>query len=225
MHAHGFGDSIQCLRYVPMLRDMGADVRLWVPPELEPLAIQMAPITHEGEDSDYFCPLLHLLRWLCVKPSTVSGKPYLKVDPTGAINWGNRINPERQNIGLAWSIGKPSVGDYPREIPLHELVDHFGPDVDLYSVQAQGAREAEALGVKAFEFEDFADCAALMSRMDQIVSVDTAALHLAGAIGHPNVVCLLSHWHSWRWIAPWYDSVKLVRQTQPDDWASALAQI
>jgi ADP-heptose:LPS heptosyltransferase len=92
-------------------------------------------------------------------------------------------------------------------------------------VQVQGAQEAQALGVKAFEFEDFADCAALMSRMDQIVSVDTAALHLAGAIGHPNVVGLLSHWHSWRWIAPWYESVRLLRQTAHGDWGSALAQL
>jgi ADP-heptose:LPS heptosyltransferase len=64
-----------------------------------------------------------------------------------------------------------------------------------------------------------------MMEMDMIVSVDTAALHLAGAIGHPKVVGLLSHWASWRWLAPWYENVRLCRQAAAGDWSSALAQI
>ena len=64
-----------------------------------------------------------------------------------------------------------------------------------------------------------------MLQMDVIVSVDTAALHLAGAIGHPKVYGLLSHWSSWRWIARWYDNGRLCRQSSDGDWASALAQI
>jgi ADP-heptose:LPS heptosyltransferase len=89
----------------------------------------------------------------------------------------------------------------------------------------QGADEARALGVHTHEFADFADCASLMMQMDMIVSVDTAALHLAGAIGHANVVGLLSHWSSWRWVAPWYANVRLCRQAAAGDWSSALAQI
>jgi ADP-heptose:LPS heptosyltransferase len=61
--------------------------------------------------------------------------------------------------------------------------------------------------------------------MDEIVTVDTAAVHLAGAIGHANVKLLLSYWHSWRWIKSWYGNVKICRQTSPGDWASALGKI
>jgi len=50
-------------------------------------------------------------------------------------------------------------------------------------------------------------------------------VHLAGAIEHPRVTLLLSHWSSWRWLAHWYPTVKLCRQSTPGDWASALAQI
>jgi hypothetical protein len=64
-----------------------------------------------------------------------------------------------------------------------------------------------------------------MTHMDEIVSVDTAALHLAGAIGHPRVFGLLSYWSSWRWLAPWYANVRLCRQAKPNDWSSALAQL
>ena len=41
MHEQGFGDTIMMLRYVPLLRALGADVMLAVPPELERIAIRV----------------------------------------------------------------------------------------------------------------------------------------------------------------------------------------
>src|SRR5262252_5081172 len=196
IHAHGFGDTIQCLRYVPVLKAMGADVRLMVPPELASLAVLFAPLA-DTFDADYFCPILHLLKFLDVQPFNVDPRPYIKI-PMSEWRRG------RTKIGLAWSVGKPSPGDYPRTIELRELRTRFGPDSELHSVQTQGADEAVRLGVIPHQFADFGQCAELMMTMDAIVSVDTAALHLAGAIGHPQVFGLLSHWHSWRWVANWY---------------------
>jgi len=213
MHAHGFGDTIMMLRYVPILWALGADVVVDVPPTLQRL-VRWSP----GEDGDYFVPILHLLYFLSVTPDNVeSYTPYLGVEPMPTQFKRNRI-------GIAWSIGKPSDGDYPREIPLEQLVAAF-PDAELHSMQTQGAEEAQRLGVHVHDYEDFADCARMMMQMDEIVSVDTAALHLAGAIGHPRVTGLLSFWHSWRWVARWYDNVKLCRQTSPGDWWGALAQL
>jgi hypothetical protein len=216
LHAHGFGDTIQMLRYVPSFRTVGARAVVRLPPELQRLANQ--PFS---EGADYFCPILHLLHFLHVKPQNVDGRPYLAVDAKLVESWRERIQSPRRKVGVAWSIGKPSKGDYPREIPLWELVEALG-DVEIHSVQTQNADEARELGVNVHQFEDFADCAAMMMCMDEIVSVDTAALHLAGAIGHPRVTGLLSHWASWRWLAPWYENVRLCRQAKADDWASAL---
>ena len=223
LHAHGFGDTIMCLRYVGGLR--GAVVV--VPPETERIASQCGVVSRELIDADYFCPLLHLLHFLGVNPSNVSGKSYLNsaFDRALSNKWHLRIaGSKRKKIGLAWSIGKPSKGDYPREIELKRLVDALGDEAELYSVQSQLSDQAADLGVTSFTFDDFADCAAMMRYMDEIISVDTAALHLAGAIGHRKVFGLLSHWASWRWIAPWYDNVRLLRQASPGDWASALDQ-
>jgi hypothetical protein len=226
MHAHGFGDTIQMLRYVPALRAMGADVTLMMPKGLERLAIQHGPVVNDLIDADYFCPILHLLHFLKVAPTDVVGsESYLDIYPEDVARWRNRINSHKRKIGIAWSVGKPSHGDYPRVIGLDHLVEALLGDAEIYSVQAQGADEARKLGVHAYEFADFADCAAMMTLMDEIISVDTAALHLAGAIGHPCVYGLLSHWASWRWIAPWYANVRLVRQVVPDDWSTALEQI
>jgi hypothetical protein len=240
LHAHGFGDTIQMLRYVQPVSDMGVNVRLDVPVELQRLAdkfalpgrcpppgIRSSPPLIE-RPPDYFCPLLHLLHFLHVTPENVDGSPYVEVEPALVERWRGRLpersHPDQQRIGIAWSIGKPSDGDYPREIPLKQLVEALG-DVELHSMQVQGADEARALGVHTHEFADFADCAALMLQMDMIVSVDTAALHLAGAIGHRNVIGLLSHWASWRWVAPWYANLHICRQPTAGDWAGALAQI
>jgi len=223
LHAHGFGDTIQMLRYLPALHVMGARVMMDVPVELHRLAARCGVIT-ERAHADYFCPFLHLLHFLHVMPGSVDGAPYLTVDQRLVERWRDALPRRRKQIGLAWSIGKPSHGDYPREIPLYQLVAAF-PDADLHSVQTQNADEARALGVHVHDFTDFADCAGLMMTLDAIVSVDTAALHLAGAIGHRKVFGLLSHWHSWRWLARWYDNVTLSRQAEPHDWASALAHI
>jgi hypothetical protein len=212
LHAHGFGDTLMMLRFVPMLKKSV----MVMPPELHQLAEQCGLVVREPVDCDFFCPILHLLYMLNVTPDNVNGQSYLKV---------KHVPPRsgRRRIGVAWSVGKPSDGDYPREIELKELVGHLG-DAEFHSVQAQGAEEAELCKVIHHQFRDFTECAELMMGMDEIVSVDTAALHLAGAIGHPNVTGLLSYWHSWRWQAKWYDNVKLCRQTSTGDWASALAQ-
>jgi hypothetical protein len=221
LHAHGFGDTIMTLRFVPALRAIGAQPILVMPRELERLAAQVGPVVDELQDADFFCPMLHLLHMLEATPDKIAHGPYLSVDRSLVGTWSGCVKRERRNVGLAWSVGKPSTGDYPREIPLRELTMCLG-DAQLHSVQAQGRDTAERLGVNAYTFADLADCAALMMRMDEIISVDTAALHLAGAIGHPHVTGLLSHWASWRWIAPWYGNMRLVRQTVPDDWSSAL---
>jgi hypothetical protein len=201
IHAHGFGDSIMMLRYLPTLYRLGARVVMDLPPELHRLAGQLGRCG-SGDGADYFCPLLHLLHFIKVTPQDVDGRPYLLRGGAPAKN------ADKPRVGIAWSIGKPSLGDYPREIPLEQLIAALG-DVELHSVQIQNADSAREFGVRVHDFADFAECAEAMMTMDAIVSVDTAALHLAGAIGHPRVFGVLSRWASWRWIAPWYDNVKL----------------
>ena len=229
IHAHGFGDTIQCLRYIPRLQAMGADVVMHVPSELTRVAAGLGTVTANSLDvaaraCDYFIPFLHLLGRLQVEPSGPADPPYLALESQLVAKWRARLgNNARQLTGIAWSVGKPSLGDYPRTIELEVLAD--GLTGELHSVQVQGADECREHGIHSHKLEEFADAAALMSCMDQIVTVDTAAVHLAGAIGHPNVKLLLSKWASWRWIKNWYGNVKICRATTDGNWASALMQV
>jgi hypothetical protein len=222
IHDHGFGDSIMMLRYVPMLKAMGAHVVLWMPPELERLAAQCAPVVRTIEGADYFCPLLFLLQVLEQTPDSIPVSPYLAGDPDLFFKWKQQIR--RRTVGVAWSPGVVHEHDYPRAISLAMLVKAL-PDVHLISVQQHGGFDARIMGVEQPLFEDFADCAALMMCCDEIVTIDTAAVHLAGAIGHPNIKLLLSHWASWRWLSPLYQNIKICRQDNADDWNSALEKL
>lgn len=231
IHDHGFGDSIMTLRYVPQLRAMGAEVTLMLPPELRRLATQVAPVTANSMrvvEADYFCSMLHLLRILGQTPASVPIAPYLAVNPLLVEGWQRRLGKrQRKLIGLAWTPGKMQQGDYARAVPLTQLVGALGRDADLISVQQQGEAEANLLGVEHYTFEDFADCAALMMCLDEIVTIDTAAVHLAGAIGHPCIKLLLPHWASWRWLSPLYENVRVYRRRRDDgdDWMEVLEQL
>jgi ADP-heptose:LPS heptosyltransferase len=76
---------------------------------------------------------------------------------------------------------------------------------------------------------DFADTAALVQRLDLVISVDTAVAHLAGALGVP--VWVLSRFDGcWRWLldrddSPWYPTARLFRQPALGDWAPTLRAV
>jgi hypothetical protein len=214
VHDHGFGDTLMMLRYATVLRAMGAEPVLSVPAELRRIACQFGTTVDGIVEADFFVSFLQLLRWLREIPETVPTGRYIRIDPFLAEKWREEIGSgDRRRIGVAWQTRVIHDGDFPRALPLVDLlalIDDPDIETEYFSVQAQGSEEARKLGVRTFEFEDFADAAALMSVLDEIVAVDTAAIHLAGAIGHPDATVLLSKWHSWRWRGnPFYPDVRM----------------
>ncbi len=215
VHDHGLGDTIMCLRYVRALQNMGAEVVLLLPQVLQRLAydagFDVTANTLRVIEADYFCSFLHLLGLLNITPDKVTPEQYLFSNSDLADRkWGAQFpDINRPRIGVAWSVGVHHENDYPREISLGRLRAMLPHDAEIHSVQVQDREEAARHNVITHEFEDLADCAAFMMHMDEIVSIDTAALHLAGALGHPHVTGLLSPWHSWRWLAKWYPDVRM----------------
>jgi ADP-heptose:LPS heptosyltransferase len=81
----------------------------------------------------------------------------------------------------------------------------------------------------AQQLNDFSDTAALMSNLDLVITTDTAAAHLAGALGR-RVWTLLASAADWRWgisgeTTPWYPSMRLYRQPRLGDWASVVETV
>jgi hypothetical protein len=228
LHEAGYGDGVQLSRYVPVLAKQARSVALEVPSPLSRLLAQLAPLADE-ESEGFCCTIFDLLAIVGATAETIPPPPYLHPDPQLRARWAERIgNGGKRRIGIAWSVKLGSDHEHPnakREMALDqflELLDAPG-DSALFSLQTQERDEAMAHGVYAFEFDDFADVAAVASLMDEIVSVDTAALHVAGAIGHRNVKALLPYAATWRWRngCPWYPDMKLCQQQAPGDWTSA----
>jgi hypothetical protein len=73
---------------------------------------------------------------------------------------------------------------------------------------------------------DFSDTAYALSKVDFVVSVDTALAHLAGALGAPMFL-VIPFMPDWRWMlgrsdSPWYPTMKIFRHPSPGNCAAAV---
>lgn len=169
-----------------------------------------------------------------------TGKPYLVADPRrrtmyrALLDGIRTVNPRRPKIGIAWTGGLPNTGLARRSLDLADLepIMRAMPEADFVSLQYMDAPEAAAAGVHHFPFatqtKDYDDTAALVAELDAVVTVQTAIVHLAGALGVPCSV-IVSDRPVWRYGSegermPWYESVRLYRK-QDGDWQRAIAPL
>ncbi len=223
LHEQGFGDTIMMLRFIPQLQTIGAYVTLQMPPALQRLAAQLAPL--ERGPADMCAPLFDVVQQFKPTPQSLPTQPYLKPDKALVETWRRHSVGDKRRIGIAWST---KYRDSDRTLDLDAFLKLLDPaDGDeLTSLQTDDGDRARARGVRLCKFADFADVTAVASTMDLIVSIDTAAVHVAGAIGHPNVHVMLPYAPNWRWLnGSWYPAIRQHRQQKPGDWASAFAQL
>ncbi|MGC1460236.1 MAG: tetratricopeptide repeat protein [Steroidobacteraceae bacterium] len=256
LHAEqGFGDTLQFCRYARWVADLGATVILETPEFLASLLRNLdgiARLVIRGEplpSFDFHCPLMSLpLAFKTVLATIPARVPYLKSDPGKVLLWNELLGERRRlRVGLVWSGGfrpdQPELWsvNQRRNIPLAKLAPLRHPDVQFYSLQKGRAAEAELTDLVASNWEgptlidftrllnDFSDTAALLENLDLVISVDTATVHVAGALGKP--VWLLNRFDTcWRWLlhrtdSPWYPTVVIYRQDQPGDWDAVVQRV
>lgn len=239
----GFGDTIQMLRYVPLVAARGARVVLEVQPALRGLAAGVegvAVLVARGEPLPPFdleCPLMSLPRVFATTPGHVPGTvPYLRPDPERVARWraelgeggGPKVGPR---VGLVWAGNPRFPGDRlrsPRLAALRPLLDT--PGVRFFGLQmGEGRDDLERVAVPdpfvdlGPRIADFADTAAIVANLDLVISSCTAPAHLAGALGVPLWLAL-PRAPDWRWLlgredSPWYPTARLFRQGRVGDWS------
>ena len=238
-----YADVIQFCRYIPRLAARGARVIADVAPPLRELIAGMPGVAQviSGNDAtvafDLHCPFGSLPRAFATTLDTIpKAVPYLPVAPHTADQWNSRLGAkERLRIGIVW------CGDGPHEdagsaIGLAEFFQLLKADAaficaqrDISSTDAGVLEERPEIQSFGDPLGDFSQAAALVSRLDLLISVDSSMAHIAGALGKP-VWVLLRHTPDWRWLvdrvdSPWYPTARLFRQSANCNWNEVMEQV
>lgn len=234
----GYGDSIQFVRYVGALVQLGATVVLEVQDaQIAPLlatADGVGEVVIKGGGqavvADFQIPLLSLPRWFGNLPCPPQ---YLRPRIEPAPWLAPLHQPDcRLKVGLAWA-GRPTHHDDRNRSLAAQHLEAFAACEDLLFVNLQFSpaevpAKPDLLDLRS-HIKSFADSAALILKLDLVVTVDTAIAHLAGALGVP-VWILLPYNPDWRWLlgqksTPWYGSARLFRQNAPFAWDTVITDV
>jgi Flp pilus assembly protein TadD len=236
----GFGDSLQFIRYAPLVAERGARVLLECQAELASLLKRVRGISAvfvRGQPLPTFDWQTALQSLPLVFGTTVetipADVPSLSAPPDRVAPWTKRLAGDRSvKVGLAWAGGAPRDR---RCCPLAT----FGPLAAIEGVTFYGLQKGPAAnqpvppGLRLIqlgdELGDFADTAAVVSNLDLVISVDTSVAHLAGAMGKP-VWTLISSVYDFPWLrdrldSPWYPTMRLFRQERYGDWDSVITPV
>lgn len=256
LHAEqGRGDQLMIFRYLPRLQGMVGHLIVETFDEFVPLLRASFPgievVTRNDvvkswlndgamrteqapppPTHDVNLPTMSLLYTLGERVGLLDGRPYLTA-PTS----GPELPPTDQlRVGISWAGSAAFLDDRKRSTCIEQWAPVFAiPGIEWVSLLV-GDREAElkaapvpVLRSAAIGVQDFADSAYVMRQCDLVITVDTATVHLAGALGVPTWL-LLPPVPDWRWLleredTPWYDSVRLFRQRKAASWDDVLLRV
>jgi len=239
----GLGDTLQFIRYVPMVAALGAQVVLRVQPRLGKLLNSNVPgaarviTTHDEPPAvDLLCPLMSLPAAFDATVDTIpAAVPYIRAPAEFSILWETLLGPRtRPRIGIVWS-GMQHMPH--RSMPLQALTPLLQQQgFEFHALQLEiPAADRACLDAHPWvvdhseDQKDFADAAGLIDQMDLVVTIDTSVAHLAGAMAKP-VFIMLPFNADFRWLlargdTPWYPTARLFRQRRSGDWDGVVADV
>lgn len=218
----GLGDAIQASRYFPDLKKLGCHLIVQCNESLMPLFKLMPEVDHVESkgcvsEFDYHVPTMSL-PLLLGKPIP-TGKPYISVQT-------EPIQSDKLRVGITWQGSKLHPGDQYRSCGFSYFEPLLSmPGIRWFNIQPNPCDHPSIINT---ELNNFLDTAKLISTLDLIISVDTAVLHLAGAMGKESWG-LVTYRPDFRWglesKTDWYDSVRLIRQPSNGDWQGVFDEV
>jgi tetratricopeptide (TPR) repeat protein len=245
LHAEqGLGDTLQFVRYAPLVAELGGRAILEVQPRLVRLLRGLPGVRQvlgRGDSLPEFawhCPLMSLPLAFGTTMDTIPSQiPYLTAEPSETHTLAERRNGCGLRVGLAWAGNPQHRSDEQRSMPLRALLPLAEvPGIHWISLQRGPACAQMQSLARQFPLvdassgcRDFAETAALASTLDLIISVDTSVAHLAGAMGLPLWVAL-PRLADWRWLdegenCAWYPTARLFRQEKDGDWTDPVERM
>jgi tetratricopeptide (TPR) repeat protein len=248
----GLGDTLQFVRYLPLIAQRASRIVLRVPTALQSLIDGFAARTAAASGAsiavvgnlptlpahDLHCPLMSLpLVFGSDLPSLPADVPYLHAPEASVEKWRNILGERsKPRIGIVWAGGQRLLNNPTRDMPLQSLLPLLTYDAEWFSLQqsispADAAILAQLPQVRCVgdDLADFADTAGLVQQLDLLVSIDSSVAHLAGALGKP-VWLMLRKAGEWRWLhdrsdSPWYPKHRIFRQQSHGAWESVVRDI
>lgn len=177
------------------------------------------------------------------KTESFTVEPYLTPDPDRRVMWRHLFDKKKKPvIGLAWSGGIPQTGQKFRTIKLEQLKPILESiDAHWVSLQYKDAsqeisefkKQNPSIDINQYAWatltKDYDDTAAMVAELDLVISVDTAVVHLCGAIGK-ECWMLLHKFSQWRWgekgdTTHWYKNLQIIRQGKAKDWVTPVGEV
>ncbi|MFI5020207.1 MAG: GNAT family N-acetyltransferase [Alphaproteobacteria bacterium] len=245
LHAdQGFGDSIQYLRYIPLVLAEGCRVILELEGPLMPLASSLeGEITVIGKgaplpDFELHSALASLPLGFGTRPDSIPAEvPYLFPRAAAIEHWRERLGEGAGlKVGLVWAGSAQHANDHNRSIAFARLRPLLAAAPVRWLSLQTGPRAHDLVGLApglvtdlSEALTDFEESAACVLNLDLVITVDTALAHLAGALAKPAWV-LLPFIPDWRWQleredSPWYPTLRLFRQPAPGEWESVVRRV
>lgn len=234
VHVHaeqGQGDSLQFVRYLPMVKALSKHVRFESRPEMTALLqysfpdIEMMDYRFDSlvPEFDYHIPLMSLPYLFQTRVETIPAPiPYIRPQLDKIKQWKAKLTTYKPLIGICWAgerryhDGRCNQKDQQRSMSFEQIKPLLEcSNLQFVSLQLGKSMHDERL-LELDGIKDWSDTAAIMHHLDAVISVDTAVLHLAGAMGKKT--WLLDKYDAcWRWLegrddSPWYPTMKIIRQ-------------
>lgn len=242
----GHGDIIQFSRFIVLLKQLGARIKLSVNSNVSALfngSVMLEGLYQTGEDTgefDYWSMIMSLPLHLKINTDNLPAPiQYITAQESITAAWRQQLGTKTKiRVGIAYSGRRDSWINQHKSMPIESVIAlvQKNPGVEWINLQADASDQDLKLlsdnNVRSFpnSINNWADTAGLVQNLDLVISVDTAVAHLAAAMGRTTWVPLSRYATCWRWgtntdTMPWYPTMKLFRQIVHGDWTGPIEQI
>lgn len=234
----GFGDLIHCGRWIPILRDMGINTTVYLPPfffnagfvdlwKRQPWCPEIKLLTETPQNVPavgfFDLPAVFDVQSDAIPPSLTFKADSALVDKYRGIRTGLFPNAKIPTVGFCWAARQQETPLVPDGIYRALLEQQAENILRAGFEKVRFVNLQKDLGIDQFagpiivrpEIRSWEDTAAIIENLDAVITVDTAVAHLAAAMGKPTYV-LLSGASDWKFglsgeTCGWYPSMKLIR--------------
>jgi len=229
----GLGDQINFIRYTKVLKERHkCKIKLLCAKPLKELfeKLEISEVIHCKEEInsdstinfDYYVPQMSLPYLLKEFDPITFSDPY--------INYTSKFNfPEKEfKIGIMWQGSDKNLHNEERLVKPEFFEILISEKIKLFNLHNELECPLPEVKDLTNYIDNFLDLAKIINGLDLVITIDTAVLHLAGAMGK-ETWAILPFQHGWRWGLSeeinWYKSVKIFRQPKPNDWNTVFLKI